>query len=462
MLTLSCRQVMDAVGGVLLCGSEDTEIRGVKTDSRKIEEGDLFIPLKGERFDGHDFILESLNSGAAAALTCKPMGPVPGKTLILVSDSLKALGDLAAWYRSGFKFPLIGVTGSVGKTGTKDMIAAVLSRKFKVLKNEGNLNNAIGLPLTLFNLDLSLGAAVVEMGMSGLGEISYLTSVARPDTAVITNIGVSHIGKLGSKLNILRAKLEILEGLKKDGPVMLNGDDHLLYGLKGLLSHRAVFFGTREGVDLRACNIRSMGERGVSFSLWSGGSRWEIRVPVPGAHNVYTALAAIAVGMEFGMSLQEMAEGIAGFSPGSGRMNVYTRGGLKIIDDTYNASPQSAKAAIDVLKEMGREGNRTLAILGDMLELGEWAGRVHEELGRYVSERGIDCVIAVGKNAGLIADGAREAGMPQDRVFHFEEKDEALKFLGDFVKSGDLVLVKGSRGMKMEKIVEYFLRAANK
>jgi UDP-N-acetylmuramoyl-tripeptide--D-alanyl-D-alanine ligase len=453
MQKITCRDILEATKGKLISGEADTEVLRVSTDSRKIIDGDLFIPLKGERFDGHDYIPAALEAGARAVLTHKDIGPVHSKCVIRVDNTSTALLDLAGWYRRKFDIPFVGITGSVGKTSTKDMVAGVLSRKFRVLKTEGNFNNEIGLPLTIFNLDSSHQAAVIEMGMSGFGEISRLTAVARPDIAIITNIGVSHIEKLGSRQNILKAKMEILEGLSEKGLVVLNGDDKLLYGLKDLLNFRTVFYGIDECCDYQAYNIHTAGEQGTSFEITVGTEDYKVHVPAPGVHNVYNALAAIAVGLELGLTMNEIIDGIASFAPGNMRMNIINRGDIKIIDDTYNASPQSMEAAITVLKDISAGNRRTVAVLGDMLEMGEWAYDAHYNVGKFAASKKIDYIITVGDNGRVIAKGALESGFDANCAFSFNNNAEVNRFLKDFVKSGDVILVKGSRGMKMEEII---------
>ncbi len=453
MLALSIREIVEATGGQLVSGSIETAVSGVSTDSRKINTGCLFIPLIGERFNGHDYIGKALEEGAAAVLTAQEVSAAEDRCVIKVGDTSRALRDLAAFYRKKFSIPFVGITGSVGKTSTKDMIACVVGSRLKVLKTEGNLNNEIGVPLTIFNLDRNHEAAVLEMGMSGAGEISRLTAIIRPDVAVITNIGMSHIEKLGSRQNILKAKLEILEALNPGGLVVLNGDDALLAGMKDLLKFRTVFYGMDEGVDYRACNINSHGESGTFFDLAAGGREYNIHIPVPGVHNVHNALAAAAVGCELGIPMEDVVKGITDFSPSKMRMDIILFNGMKIINDAYNASPNSMEAGISVLCEIGLK-SRKIAVLGDMLELGEWAEEAHFNVGKYASAAGTDEIIAVGDNARFIAEGALFAGHPQGKVKYFQENAEALTHLQKDLKPGDVVLVKGSRGMKMEEIVK--------
>ncbi|KNY24941.1 UDP-N-acetylmuramoyl-tripeptide--D-alanyl-D-alanine ligase [Pseudobacteroides cellulosolvens] len=456
MQTLGLKEIIEATKGELIFGELEKGINGICTDSRKVVEGSLFIPIKGENFDGHAFIKDCLMKGAAASLTSEDvqgLDVMNGKAVIKVQDTLAALGDIARYYRALFNIPLVGITGSVGKTSTKDMIACVLQQKFNILKTSGNFNNHIGLPLTVMNMERDYEAAVLEMGMSGLGEISYLTKIAKPSIAVITNIGMSHIEKLGSKQNILKAKMEIMEGLPDDGIVILNGDDSLLYGLKGYLKYKTVYYGTEDGLDLQAYNIKTMGESGTCFEVTIGNNDYKVHIPVPGTHNVYNALAAIAVGLHMGISIESIIKGIASYSPANMRLNIVGHKGYKIINDAYNASPQSMESALDVLKDTS-EGNRTIAVLGDMLEMGEWAYKAHVGVGKYVASKEINYLVTVGENGRNIAHGALEAGIPAKRVFSFRKNDEVKEFLKNFVEEGDFILIKGSRGMKMEEIAQ--------
>ena len=451
MVQMNVDEIIKATGGRLTGDTGSRMVSGISTDSRTIQPGDLFIPLAGENFDGHDYIERAFEQGAAAALVQKDTCHFPGKTLIRVKDTLKALQELAAYYRSRFSIPFVGITGSVGKTSTKEMVACGLGIKYNVLKNEGNLNNEIGLPLTIFRLDDKHEAAVLEMGMSGFGEISALTAIVRPKVGIITNIGISHIEKLGSRQNILRAKLELLEGLQPGGLLVLNGDDIMLSGVKGLLTQRTVSYGFEEGVDYQAYNIQSRGEYGIDFSITVGGRDHRIHIPAPGVHNVYNALAAVAVGYELGVSMEEIGEGLSRFNPGKMRLNIVKANGLKVINDAYNSSPQSVKAALDVLEELNAD--RRIAVLGDMLELGDWSAQAHLDTGKQAAGMRLDYIVTVGSRAAGIAKGAVEAGFNPERASAFQSNAEALQYLLKIIQKNDAILVKGSRGIKMEEIV---------
>jgi UDP-N-acetylmuramoyl-tripeptide--D-alanyl-D-alanine ligase len=464
MESIDCKDVVEAVNGKLISGRFDTEFIGVSTDSRTTKTGELFVPIKGEKFDGHDYIEHAFNSGALGTITEKNIKKThfPEKSIIKVDNTLKALKDLASYYRQKFKIPFIGITGSMGKTTTKDMISNILSQEYNVLKTEGNYNNEIGLPLTMFNLESHHQVAVLEMGMNSPGEISNLTSITRPKIAVITNIGMSHIEKLGSRQNILKAKMEILEGVPKDGLVVLNGDDNLLYGLKGFLSKHTVYYGMDENLDYQAYNIQNAGESGVYFDISIRGKEYKIHVPIPGVHNVNNALAALVVCFEMGMPVEKIIKGIRFFTSNKMRLNVLCRNGIKIIDDTYNASPESMKAALMVLKDVkdveGHNPKKRIAILGDMLELGEWAKDSHFNLGKFAITQGIDYIITIGEHGKSIADGALKAGASQEKVKSFFSNAQVLKFLENLISKGDAILIKGSRGMKMEEIVQGLLK----
>ncbi|WP_058485628.1 UDP-N-acetylmuramoyl-tripeptide--D-alanyl-D-alanine ligase [Defluviitalea phaphyphila] len=430
-------------------------INGISTDTRKIEVGNLFIPLSGEKYDGHNFINEAFNKGAVVCLTEKSDIPVPkGKILILVENTKKALINLAAYYRSLFNIPFIAITGSVGKTSTKDMIASVLSQKYKVLKTEGNFNNEIGVPLTVFRLNKEHEVAVIEMGMNHFGEIDNLSYIVKPDIAVITNIGVSHIENLGSREGILRAKSEIFNHLKKDGIAVLNGDDDLLRTLENKIPFEISYFGLNSNNDIYAKDIKSKGAIGVDVVVILENKKIPIQIPAPGKHMVYNALSAIAVGQKLNLTINEMQKGVLAFKSSNMRMNIIkTNKNVYIINDVYNASPQSMKAAIDVLEECS-EGKRKIAILGDMLEMGDFSYKGHKEVGEYIAKKNIDYLFCVGKEAKYISEGAIDFGMDRKRVEVFKNQEELWDRLYTFITEEDMFLIKASRGMHLEKTVE--------
>ncbi|AEY65710.1 UDP-N-acetylmuramoyl-tripeptide--D-alanyl-D-alanine ligase [Clostridium sp. BNL1100] len=458
MITFDCVELAEAVAGKLLWGEPDRTFYGVTTDSRKVTKDSLFIPLIGEKFDGHDYIEQCFKAGASVCLTSKQILPVAGCSAVLVDDTAKALRDLATWHRRKFDIPVVGITGSVGKTSTKDMVSCVLSQKYCVLKTQGNFNNEIGLPLTVLNIDNSHETAVIEMGMSGFGEISRLTAIAIPRIVIITNIGVSHIEKLGSQEGILKAKLEILEGLNKDGLVVLNGDDPLLKPLKGKLPFRTVFYGMNSGSDYTALNYQTMGEQGTSFEITVNGYEYNVEIPVPGIHNVYNALAAIAVGIEMKIPMEIILDGIKQFSPGNMRQSIINHNGIKIINDAYNASPQSMQAAINVLEEIS-SGSRSIAVLGDMFEMGDMSRDLHYSVGDFIKNKKINYLVTVGQDSGMISQAVADSGNSEIKLRHFENNEEALKYILGIVMPGDYILIKGSRGMKMEEIADGIIKS---
>ena len=457
MQTITLDQLLEAVDGRLLGDFNDLNIpiSKVETDSRTIHPGALFIPLVGDRFDGHAYIDSALEGGAAGCLTAREGERcLPGKFYVKVEDTQKALRDLSAWYRTHFDIPFIAVTGSVGKTTAKDMLAAVLGVKYKVLKTEGNHNNNVGLPLTLLDLDASHQVAVLEMGMDKFGEIDYLADIVKPDIGVITNIGDAHIERLGSRENIFKAKCELLPHIKPDGLLVLNGDDDLLVTLRGNTPVPTVFCGQGEGCDYRARITGGDGVSHIHCRLTTPNMDREVLIPALGSHMIYPALIAAAVGERFGLDAGQIEEGFGQFVPTRMRMNVLRRSsGITILDDTYNANPQSMRAAISALADS--RGGRKVAILGDMLELGPFAPALHSGVGEYLGEAGIDCLVAVGELARYIAEGAREAGVPQ--VIHRGDQEGAKAVLSQVVGPDSTVLVKGSRGMKLEELTAFLL-----
>ena len=457
MEAITLGQLLEAVGGELLgeFTDRDAPIDRVDTDSRSMHPGALFIPLTGDRFDGHAYINAALEGGAGGCLTARTRDSyLPGKFYVKVEDTQKALRDLAAWYKNRFSIPFVAVTGSVGKTTAKDMLAAVLGVKYKVLKTEGNFNNNVGLPLTLLRLDSSVQIAVLEMGMDGLGQIDYLADIVKPDVGVITNVGDAHIERLGSRENILKAKCELLSHVKSGGMVVLNGDDALLSGLRGNTPVPAVFCGQGEGCEYRAQPTGGDGVSHIHCRLTTPKMDREVKIPALGGHMIYPALIAAAVGERFGLTPDEVEEGLGQFVPTRMRMNVLRRGeGIIILDDTYNANPQSMRAAISVLADS--KGGKKTAVLGDMLDLGPFAPALHSGVGEYLGAVGIDCLVAVGQLAEHIAQGARDAGVPT--VFHCRTREEAKAVLPQVVGPDCTVLLKGSRGMKLEELTAKLL-----
>ena len=459
MEPITIREIAEAVNGKLLGGFTDLDrtVTHVFTDSRKPDPGALFIPLVGERFDGHAFIEAALEGGAAGCFTQRERESyLPGKFYIKVGNTQRALRDLARWYKQKFPIPFIAITGSVGKTTTKDMVAAVLGEKFKVLKTEGNFNNEVGLPLTLLRLNSTHQLCVVEMGMNHFGEIEYLSAIVEPDVAVITNIGDSHIENLGSRENILKAKCEIFSHMDPaKGCAILNGDDPLLSGLRPQLPFATVSVGTGEGLEYRAEDVIAEGEKSVRCRIVTPRETFPVEIPAVGSHMLYPALTAAAVAERFGMTGEEIARGVLRFAPTKMRMNILKRGeGITILNDTYNANPQSMRAAVEVLAKSG-DGSK-IAVLGDMFELGSFAPALHAGVGAYLGKAGIDCLLAVGELAKHIYDAAEKAGVPD--AYWCRTKEEAKPILEELVRPGSTILVKASRGMAFEELVDDLLR----
>ncbi len=443
MVPMTFKEAAQAVKSTtVLEGSFDK----ISTDTRKIEDGCLFIAIKGENFDGHDFAARAIESGAQAVICEKDCGL--DERQIIVENTRLALLDLAGHYRSKFRIPVIGITGSVGKTTTKEMTHAVMSSKYNTLKNEGNLNNEIGVPLTLFRLDKTHEAAVIEMGMSGFDEISRMTKAVRPDVAIISNIGVSHIEKLGSREGILRAKLEILHGMKENAPVILNGDDDMLVTVRPG-AHPVVYYGiNNEKSMFKASDITSK-ENGTELSVSSEGGTGRVSLPFPGRHNVYNALAAVAAGTFFGIDVQRGLDALKGYVPAGMRQRINKKGGITFIEDCYNASPDSQAAALAVLS--GLNAKRTVAVIGDMLELGEVSKSAHYGVGKKAAENKIDAVFTYGERSKETAKGATDGGVAF--VKSFDDKQLLSKELSAFLREGDAVLFKASRGMKLEDVI---------
>jgi len=436
-----------------LIGNPRIETDTVSTDTRTLKPGSLFFAIRGKNFDGHDFINKAYENGAVIVVSETYVTPPEGRAAVIVDDTVSALGRLAGKYLETYSIPVIAITGSVGKTTTKEMVAQILSTQYNVHKSIGNFNNNIGLPLSVLQLERGHTAAVFELGMNALGEIEYLSRIIRPDIAVITNIGVSHYEKLGSRQNILRAKLEVTKGMKDNGILILNGDDELLSGLNGLLDMPVVYYGINENIPLHAFGIETMGEEGVRFLVNIRDEDVEIVLSAPGIHQVSNALAAIACGIELGVSNENIRKGLACYSHEKMRLDIVSIKGVKVINDTYNAAPSSMRAALSVLREVAGE-KRSIAVLGDMYELGSLAGEAHREVGRAVAGERINFLVAVGELAGDYCTGAVEAGMDEKAVSYYTNAGEAVRHLKSIICPGDVVLFKGSRGMSMDRLMK--------
>jgi UDP-N-acetylmuramoyl-tripeptide--D-alanyl-D-alanine ligase len=436
------------------------EIKGVSIDSRTIREGELFVAIKGDRFDGHDFVPDVIQRGAWGALVERTaladrfsvLGGL--KNILPVEDTLIALQEMAYNHRRQFTVPVVGITGSNGKTTTKEMLAGILQQQGPVLKNEGNLNNHIGVPLTLLRLNAGHKAAVVEMGMSAAGEINALARFVGPDIGVITNIGPAHLEFLKSMDLVAQAKGELFNHLKPGGTAVLNADDRYFDTLKKKFNGRVLSFGIDTRCDVRASDIRQEKDF-TDLTIRSDESKVDVRLRAVGKHNVYNALAAAAAALAVGMSLDAVKNGLDDFVPTAMRSEIRQVQGRTVLADCYNANPASMEAALATLVSL-KSGNKSIAMLGDMLELGKVAVEAHRAIGTTAARLGVDLVITLGPLAKEVGKGAIDAGMSKDRVLEAGSHAEAAILLKQLSKPGDTVLIKGSRGMKMEKILEAF------
>ena len=449
MKAMSLKEIAAACGGHFY-GDElklNKEVNGVAIDSRKIEEGYLFIPIKGARVDGHTFISQVMEKGALCTLSEKPLGD-EADTYILVDSCEQALKDLAEHYRKALGIKVVGITGSVGKTSTKEMIASVLSQKYNVLKTAGNFNNEIGLPLTIFNIREEHEVAVLEMGISDFGEMHRLAKMARPDICVITNIGLCHLENLVDRDGILKAKTEMFDFAAPNAKYILNGDDDKLITVKEWDGCNPIYFGLSTELSAFAKDIHSLSLKGTSCTICLGDNSFQVTIPIPGHHMVYNALAGALVGRELGLSAEEIKSGIEALVPVSGRNNMIETENFLIIDDCYNANPISTKASLDVL---ATADTRKVAILGDMFELGENEKELHYGVGQHAAEKGIDLLICIGALSKNTAEGAINN---KCSVLHFERKADFLTQADTLLNKGDTILVKASHGMEFPEIVE--------
>jgi len=461
---VTAREIFKAVKGIRISGSPHTVFDGFSTDSRTVRPGEIFCALKGERFDGHDFLSKALERGARGLLVEKAYRTsdqaVSGLTssepvVITVKDCLEALGWLAAWWRHKHRVSLVAITGSAGKTTSKEMTALILQRVGKTLKNEGNLNNLIGLPLTLLQLDGSFRKAVLEMGMNRPGEIARLTEIADPDVGVITNVARAHLEGVGDLDGVARAKVELVEKISREGKVVLNGDDALLMKTAALFRKEVLTFGLGGKNALRATRIQNLGRHGLSFRMDFEGNSWPVRLEVPGLHNVMNALASAAAALCLEVPGDVMVQGLRSFRGVKGRFQVSALSEkMVLVDDTYNANPSSLEAAVQSLHPLLEEGRRIFVALGEMFELGNATIEAHYDAGRMIAALGPYRFLAIGAHASEMINGAIEAGVAADRAGVAQTHDEIVKEFTRQLRAGDLVFVKGSRRMGMEKVVE--------
>ncbi len=452
MEPLTLKQIADAVGGAVL-GDQALQVTGICIDSREAAAGDLFIAVAGERTDGHRFLSAALQRGVAAALISDPSMLPVGMSAVVTADTVWALGRLAAYYRSLFSLPTVGVTGSAGKTTTKEMIAAVLSARHSVLRSPKNNNTEIGVPLAVMQLTSDVDVGVFEMGMRGRGQIDWLAQVVQPQIGVITNIGWAHVGILGNRHEIAYAKCELLHRLPPDGVAVLNRDDDYFEYCRRIAPCRVVTFGNQDGAMFRSTNIHAYRDGRVAFTVHHGLQCADVEVSVAGTHNVYNALAAIAVGHQMGVSLHAAAEALSSMRTLDMRMNIHaTQRQVTVLDDTYNANPASMHVALDTLSKMAN-GSRRVVILGDMLELGAYSPDLHRRVGEEVTRVGASVFIAVGERAEEMVSGARSVQNPPYCVC-YPDSSSAACHVDEWLRAGDVVLVKGSRGVQMEHVVE--------
>ena len=456
VMTIS--EVLRATGGTLIRGESEKTFQGVSTDSRQLQEGNLFLCLRGENFDGHRFLAAAAAAGAAGFVIQKDAGEElygaqEKRPVILVEDTLKALGAIARFWRRKLDVPVIAITGSSGKTTTKEMAAGILGLTKKVLQTEGNFNNRVGLPLTLLRLTDQHDVAVVEMGTNMPGEIGCLTRIAEPGIGLITNIGAAHLEKLKSLAGIREEKGALFENMDRAGVAVINRDDKALDLLGRRWQGKQITFGWKQGADVSAREVRKAGPVGIAFRLRAGQEERQVRLQVSGEHNLYNALAAAAVSLAYGADLESIGQGLESFRGVSGRFEIHTlQNGAHLIDDTYNANPVSVREALKTLKGL-RGGGDSAVILGDMLELGSKAGAWHRKIGRVIAETGVKSLLLMGEHGRETAAGAMEGGMTAARILFFESPEQVRDHLQSLLKAGDWVLVKGSRKMKMERMV---------
>lgn len=459
---MKVKQIIEATKGMLIQGNLDEDCGDFCKDTRIIKSGDTYIGIKGEKFNGNTLWEEAFHKGARTVIvsdidfTNKDIEEYSNKNIIKVKDTIKALANIATYKRDlyGKEFPVIGVTGSVGKTSTKDIIANVVSQKYKTLKTQGNNNNNIGLPFTIFNLK-DHEAAVIEMGMNHLGEISELTKIAKPIISVITNIGTSHIGNLGSRENILKAKLEILEGMEKK-ILVINNDNDLLHEVALKNKNIEIYtYGIESESDVMAEDI-VLNDNESEFVCNLRGEKFKIKVPVGGIHFIYNSLCSVIVGKFLGLSIEQIKQGIQNFELTKRRMDITElKNGVTIVNDSYNASLESMQASLTYLK--GLKSDRKIAVLGDMFELGEYSKQLHEKVGKEVVKNNIDILICSGENAKYIINKAIESGMNKSNAIYFKNREDLEEFIKMNWKKGDSILFKASNGMKFFEIVEKLL-----
>lgn len=454
MEQITVKEILEATGGRLLCGSPDTPLDHVSIDSRTMKGNDLFVPLVGEKVDAHRFIGQAFDNGAAATFTSEHDVMEDNRPWIRVSDTKRALQALGAWYRRRLKLPLVGITGSVGKTTTREMVACALSARYRVYKTPANHNSQVGVPITMTEISGQDEIGVIELGMSEPGELTVIAGIAQIQMAVITNIGITHIEQLGSQENIFREKLSIQDGLTEHGILFLNGDDELLKKTTARDGFETIYYGTGENCHYRAVDVRL--ENGYPvFTAVCGDEQVPVRLKVMGTHNVANAMVSLAVASVCGIPMEAAAKQLAEFTGFQNRQQIYHTGGMTIIDDTYNASPVSMKAGLEVLNSI-EHSRRRVAVLADMKELGPDSPRYHYEIGTYIAAHSVDKVAVLGELAKEIARGVREQA-PHILVYEFMDREPLVEWLKTELREGDAVLFKGSNSMELGKVAAVFL-----
>lgn len=447
--------ITKATDGKFIGSGEGIELTGVSIDSRKTAKGDLFVAIQGAHFDGHNFIEDAAKQGAGAAVV-KTGSPHPRSLPVIeVEDTQTALGDIAAWWRGKFKIPVVAITGSNGKSTTKEMTAAAVSSAGPVLKTEGNFNNLIGLPLTVFRMDESHHVAILEMGMNAPGEITRLTEISNPDVGLITNATAAHLEKLHTVEAVAKAKGELFETMGEDAIAVINGEDRLVMEAGRKRSGRKIIFGMQNDADVQFLHMETIGLDSIDLKLAVMGRECRVMLPVPGAHNVMNALAAVSVAVALNVDPESALERLEQFHPMAMRMErVQLANGVRVVNDSYNANPESMKAAFRTVGSAKRAG-RFIAALGDMLELGDSSARLHREVGDAAVKMGVARLFVTGNFAKDFAEGAVAGGLSEERVTICDSAEKIGGLLEQEAKPGDVILVKGSRGMKMEQIVDY-------
>lgn len=463
MIPLTVADLVRATGGKLLMGSGRAKVVAIAMDSRSINPGELFVAIKGESFDGMTFVAEALAAGAAGAVVSRWNDTVRSKVdehagastiIVKVGNGAAALQKLAAHVRKKLDVTVVGITGSTGKTTTKDFLAAMLSGDLEVVAAERSFNNEVGVPMTLLRATLSTQALVVEMAMRGRGQIAHLASIARPTIGLVTNVGKTHYEFLGSEERIAEAKGELVEAVPADGLVVLNDDDYWTHKMRALSRARIVTYGTRSSADVRATDVEMDGEGRATFALKAGGRRKKVRLPVLGRHNVYNFCAAAAVALQMGVDIVHVVDSLSRVSFGGMRMQLFTTpDDVTILNDAYNANPASMKSALETLASIRADGKK-IAVLGDMTELGSMTDVAHFQVGEQAAKAGIDLLVTVGESSVRIADGAMVHGMGKQQVRRCGTSDEASKFVRKALAPSDVVLVKASRVMKLEEVVD--------